>query len=225
MSRTFIIGDIHGRAKALEDCLVKSKFDLEKDVLIQLGDVCDHGGESRQAVEVLMKVKNLISIRGNHDARVELWLKTGFKDPDWLNNGGTETLISYEPISSEEKEKHKIFYQNQVNYHISDTNDLFVHAGFLHPQGPGKEADPSVLYWDRSMWFDALKAYDEGHSPPERLSLYNEIFIGHTPTLNYGIGQPMHVFNIWNLDTGAGTYGRLSIMELRTKEVIQSGAH
>ncbi len=33
---------------------------------------------------------------------------------------------------------------------------------------------------------------------------------------------PMHVCNIWNLDTGGGWYGKLTIMNLQTKEYWQS---
>lgn len=39
--RTLVMGDIHGGYKALMQCLERSKFDYEKDTLIQLGDICD----------------------------------------------------------------------------------------------------------------------------------------------------------------------------------------
>ncbi|ULT39931.1 hypothetical protein KRR40_34415 [Niabella defluvii] len=36
------------------------------------------------------------------------------------------------------------------------------------------------------------------------------------------MNQPLNAFNIWNLDTGAGSSGRLTIMDVDTKEYWQS---
>jgi hypothetical protein len=44
----------------------------------------------------------------------------------------------------------------------------------------------------------------------------NEIYIGHTPTVNWETDKPMHAINIFNLDTGAQQRGRLTIMDIRT---------
>jgi serine/threonine protein phosphatase 1 len=57
---------------------------------------------------------------------------------------------------------------------------------------------------------------------PKRLLLFNEIYIGHTPTLNYKITTPMHKANVWNIDTGAAFTGKLSILNIETKEFWQS---
>ena len=57
---------------------------------------------------------------------------------------------------------------------------------------------------------------------PKRLLLYNEIYIGHTPTLYYDVDVPMQGCNVWNVDTGAAFHGRLSAMDIDTKEFWQS---
>ena len=57
---------------------------------------------------------------------------------------------------------------------------------------------------------------------PKRLSLYDEIFIGHTPTTNYDTDAPMHKCNVWNVDTGAAFQGKVSMMDIDTKEFWQS---
>jgi serine/threonine protein phosphatase 1 len=57
---------------------------------------------------------------------------------------------------------------------------------------------------------------------PKRLKLFSEIYIGHTPTLYYGTDEPMQGCNVWNLDTGAAFYGKLSIMDINTKQFWQS---
>jgi serine/threonine protein phosphatase 1 len=57
---------------------------------------------------------------------------------------------------------------------------------------------------------------------PKRLKLFNEIYIGHTPTLFYDQDFPMNGANVWNIDTGAAFKGKLSILDIDTKEYWQS---
>jgi serine/threonine protein phosphatase 1 len=57
---------------------------------------------------------------------------------------------------------------------------------------------------------------------PNRLKLYHEIYIGHTPTINYKVDVPMNGCNVWNIDTGAAFTGKLSIMNIDTKQFFQS---
>ncbi len=57
---------------------------------------------------------------------------------------------------------------------------------------------------------------------PKKLQHYSEIYIGHTPTTNYGETKPMNAFNVWNIDTGAAFKGPLSVIEASSKEVWQS---
>jgi len=51
---------------------------------------------------------------------------------------------------------------------------------------------------------------------------FKEIYIGHTATTAWDKDTPMQAGNIWNLDTGAGFKGRLTIMDIDTKEFWQS---
>ena len=57
---------------------------------------------------------------------------------------------------------------------------------------------------------------------PKRLKLFNEIYIGHTPTVNYKIDVPMHKANVWNIDTGAAFMGKIACLDIETKEFWQS---
>jgi len=58
----------------------------------------------------------------------------------------------------------------------------------------------------------------------DRLRLFHQIFIGHTPTLHYDVETPMQCSNIINLDTGAGFNGKLSGMDINTQAYWQSDA-
>jgi serine/threonine protein phosphatase 1 len=54
------------------------------------------------------------------------------------------------------------------------------------------------------------------------LKHYSEIYIGHTPTLNFLKDKPMNAVNVWNVDTGAAFTGPLSAIDINTKEIFQS---
>ena len=57
---------------------------------------------------------------------------------------------------------------------------------------------------------------------PKRFTLYNEIYIGHTPVTRIGKTIPIQKACVWNLDTGAAFKGPLTIMDVDTKEFWQS---
>lgn len=57
---------------------------------------------------------------------------------------------------------------------------------------------------------------------PKRLTLYNEIYIGHTPVSRINKTIPVQMVNVWNVDTGAAFKGPLTIMDVDTKEFWQS---
>ena len=59
------MGDSHGAYKAFLQVMERSGFDYENDRLICLGDVSDGWPEVPELVEELLKIKNLVWVRGN----------------------------------------------------------------------------------------------------------------------------------------------------------------
>ena len=238
------MGDIHGGYKALMQCLERSKFDYEKDTLIQLGDVVDGWSEVFEVVEELNKIKNLITIRGNHDQWFVDWLNKG-KHPQLWDQGGYGTLSSYcRKLDKELQEvaggyisnllpldipsSHIRFFKKQNFYYILDDN-LFVHGGFnRHYDIDDLTFNSSnILMWDRGLWQSALgfKSMMKGVKENfqfKNVNKFKEIFIGHSSTTMWGENTPMNAANIWNLDTGGGWGGKLTIMDINTKEYWQS---
>ena len=136
-------------------------------------------------------------------------------------NGGKSTVESYKEYLLEDLDLHLEFFQRMKNYHIDDQNRLFIHAGYASMHGPEREVYSSNYRWDRTLWETAVamdkKLQKNSELYPKRLLLYNEIFIGHTPTLAIGITVPAHKANIWNMDTGAAYTGSISIMDIDSK--------
>lgn len=226
--RTLVIGDIHGGLKALIQLLERAKV-TETDTLIFVGDYVDGWSESSFTLRFLidLSTKNkCIFIKGNHDIWCENWLREGTTFDTWLFHGGKETIESYKTISVEEKQEHRNFIEQMKLYHIDDKNRLFVHAGFVSMHGPEREYSDTNLYYDRTLWEMAL-SLDKRISKdsilyPKRLKLFKEIYIGHTPTIHFGSYEPMNAQNVWNVDTGACFYGKLSCIDIVAKEIFQS---
>lgn len=241
----FAVGDIHGNHKALIQCLERSKFDKDKDTLIQLGDIADGWHEVYECVEELLSCKNLISLKGNHDDWFAKWIQTT-NHPDNWEQGGEGTLRSYtknlgfgygkeiHKWSGREyyktgmhpadlPETHRKFWLEQIPYFKDEQNNLFVHGGFnRHYTIEENMKTPHILWWDRDLFSAAMSA----HSGKQKLKFKEEfktIFIGHTQTFYWDEScVPMFVDKVINLDQGAGWNGKLTIMNVDTHEYWQS---
>ena len=229
--KTYVIGDIHGGLKALIQVLERAKISKE-DTLIFLGDFVDGWSESPAVLDFLIaleKSHNCIFIKGNHDDLVLQWLtgnKVDFNEQLWFQHGGKATALAYEKISTSEKETHITFLKSLQNYHIDAQNRLFIHAGFTNLKGVEHEYFKPLFYWDRTLWemVLALDSKIDSNSSiyPKRLQLYSEIFIGHTPVTQIGKTIPVHFSGVWNVDTGAAFKGKLTLMDVDSKEFFQS---
>ena len=228
MSRTLVIGDIHGGFKALEQVLKRADVN-EDDKLIFLGDYVDGWSGTPELLSYLIQLKeeqDCIFIRGNHDALVLGWFRTAESNPKWLQHGGDSTLKAYQEVNPTIKDLHRLFLENLTDYYVDKKNRLFLHAGFANMHGPSSEFYTNTVYWDRTLW-EMVLAMDTSLEPqdkryPARLKLFNEIYIGHTPTTRIGETVPVNLANVWNIDTGAAFKGPVTILDVDTKDYWQS---
>lgn len=222
----FCIGDIHGSYKGLIQCLERSSFNKEEDTLITLGDIADGWSQVPECIEELLSIKNLITIKGNHDEWTYEWLRDDSAPNIWTSQGGQATIDAYEK-QPHLKEKHLYeFFSKQLPYYIDESNRAFVHAGYTSLDGLGNETIEDEYWWDRKLWGIALGAknpFIRGDSElPKILRPHTEIFIGHTTTTRWGISTPINACNVWNIDTGGGWDGKITIMNIDSKEFFQS---
>ena len=242
--RKFVMCDIHGAHRALLQCLERSSFDYNNDLLIQLGDVTDGFDEVYECVEELLKIKNLVAIRGNHDEWFNQFCESGYHEQHWAQ-GGKGTVNSYSKYSgkkpnfiaskffgftvniepSDIPEKHKAFFRDQQLYHIDADNNCFVHAGFNRYQSFYDQRE-EMYYWDRSLFIDAME-FEQLKTKIsdikfEAVTHFNKIYIGHTNTIMWKTDKPITAANVVNMDTGAGWGGKLSMMDVGTNELFQS---
>lgn len=230
------MGDLHGAWRALMQCLERSKFDCQKDTLIQLGDVADGHEEVYECVDTLLTIPGLIAIRGNHDEWLRQYIETGYHPVLWTY-GGNATARSYLKRLGKERlifrggigyktalnpgdipKRHQRFFRQQVLYYLDESGNCFVHGGFDR-EVPFERQHPEIFYWDRDLWKAALSC--TGERLPMK-SWIESVYIGHTSTIGWKTDRPMYAAGVWNLDTGAGSGGRLTIMDVKTKEYWQS---
>lgn len=246
---TYVLGDLHGAHRAFKQVLERSNFNKDSDRLIFLGDVCDGWSEVYECVEELLSIKNLVVIRGNHDEWFNQYITTGTHPAHWTH-GGTETLRSYAKHSEREvtvriklggtftdltkwdiPDTHVRFFNDALPYFIDNTN-VFVHGGFNRHFTIDDQQVSDIFWWDRDLWLQALSANTIADNRYSNLRFkdkwINKVFIGHTPTINWKdtnkkcIDVPMFADKVINVDTGAGFWGKLTLMNVDTLQYFQS---
>lgn len=228
MQKTYVIGDIHGGFKALIQVLERAGVS-SSDTLIFLGDYVDGWSQPVEVVDFLINLSNkqpCYFIQGNHEELLLQWLKNQKDNPLWRQHGGESSIKAYQNVSDATRQKHIKFFENLQPYYLDEQKRLFVHAGFSNLKGVDYEYFTNFFWWDRTLWELALatdKQLSVSESAyPARLKIYHEIFIGHTPTTHFGETVPMNRQNVWNIDTGAAFDGKLTIMDVNSKQFWQS---
>ncbi|RDC61929.1 metallophosphoesterase [Adhaeribacter pallidiroseus] len=234
--KRFVLSDSHGGYRAIRQCLERCGFNQEQDQLFFIGDVVDGWSETKESIALLLTIPNLIYLLGNHDQwALQYYTGNFFSVADendaeldmWLVQGGAATLKSYglkEGIPAE----HLQFLLNAKSYHVTPDNILLVHAGF-DPEMDLAKTNSEYLIWSRNFIKQHYQAYHKLKRNPFskeelRVAPYKEIYLGHTPTISFEKKQtlPLTMGNVILMDTGAAFTGRLSVMDMDTKEVWQS---
>lgn len=132
--RLFAIGDIHGCFDSLHE-LVEHKIQLQKnDKLVLLGDYIDRGDKSKEVIDFIIKLLedgyDLVPLLGNHEAMLLDAHNNKENIFNWMQNGGAETLRSFEISSLSDMESKYLMFFKDLRCYYSFGEFLFVHAGF-----------------------------------------------------------------------------------------------
>ena len=204
--RSFVIGDIHGCATALNRLI--DQLDLvEDDRVIILGDAVDRGPDSYQVLETLIELQQtceLIYIMGNHEEMM-LAAIDGRGVEEWLRHGGVATLESYGGQFQDIPDSHLDLLDSTVRY-WEGPNEICIHANLE----PGVE-----LRRQRSNWlrWNKLSGREFPH-PSGKL-----VICGHSGIMG---GVPQYRNGWLCLDTLVYGGGTLSALDLVTQEILQS---
>lgn len=213
MTRTLVIGDIHGCRQELLHLLERVDADPFRDRLIFLGDYVDRGPDSRGVIEEILSLRRqfsqTITLKGNHE-EVLLSFLAGVDREFYLDIGGRETLSSYgcaEPFdydcSINIPDSHQSFLYNLLPY-WEDENYIYVHAG-LRPGVHLTQQSSDWLYWAAGGRFAGQK-YDFG----------KKVIFGHSV-----VASPLVEEDKIGLDTGAVYGGTLTCLILPEMKFVQ----
>lgn len=177
-NRRLIIGDVHGRYRALREALERAGYDEKEDILYSVGDFCDRGRDNLEVLEYLSSLENFRPVLGNHDAWLQDYLRTGYVSDNWYsNNGGWTTVESLVGVSENVK-KRLSSWLDAIPYCRVDDGIVIVHGGpvgrtmadIARPRDWNIERDardiPDEL-WDRKYLRTAL-LYKEWMKSDER---------------------------------------------------------
>ena len=214
------VGDIHGRSDLLDDVFNRIDRDLQdfpdlQAVEVYLGDYVDRGPDSCGVIDRLIarsRDREIMPLRGNHDAFLEEMLEGSARLGQWQQLGGLETMLSYgvmmrAPSTRQGLERmhkewcaavphdHREFFARlQTSYTIGGY--FFVHAGVR----------PGVAL-DRQSEEDLMWIRDEFHR--SKVNHGKIVVHGHSPVV-----APEFCGNRINIDTCAYASGELTCLRL-----------
>jgi serine/threonine protein phosphatase 1 len=207
--KTFVIGDVHGRAAQLRRLVEMLPRDPDRDTLVLLGDLIDRGEDVPGTVEEAVRLQReagaapVVVLRGNHEQMLLDFVDKG--DSLWLNDliGSENTFAQYTghdmglvleddldavraEIAAAVPPAHLDFFRQRPLYY-EDDYALYVHAGLDSNKHP-RDTDPQLLLWTRNPDFFRFyygKPCIFGHTPTQFLPLLGRlgrhgIYISHS---------------------------------------------
>ena len=209
--RDFVVGDVHGCFRTLEQCLVEVRFDQDRDRLFSVGDLVNRGPHSLEAVDWLTDGRIAGAAAGNH----EIWtlgsLVNGryLLSRDWRAGIGHQdlgrwisTLVEL-PLGIEVETSHGpvgIVHAGVVNRSWLETAKGIKYArskaiavALLGGEGDGWDGKPGTEV-------EGLKALVTGHEP---------------------FRTPQTDGHWWRIDTGAGFWedGSMTLLRIEPEPI------
>jgi diadenosine tetraphosphatase ApaH/serine/threonine PP2A family protein phosphatase len=191
---TFAVGDIHGCFRSLQELLGKIQaYAAEHETgdykLVFLGDYVDRGPDSAQCVAMLRKLEaenpnGVVCLMGNHEQMMYSDYDENPEIHGWLDNGGYQTLKSYE--GDMDRLKSDVEWMRRLLVYHQDEHRFYVHAGLI-PGPPMTTQGKHVMLWVREEFLWSRHRWDK------------YVVHGHSPTT----GLPDVKDNRCNLDTGS----------------------
>ncbi|MCI5221443.1 MAG: serine/threonine protein phosphatase [Candidatus Electrothrix sp. AR4] len=207
ISKTCVIGDIHGCFNSLKKLL--KLVENEAESFVFLGDYIDRGPDSKQVVDAILKLKkrqrDVVTLLGNHEIMLIDYLR-GHNDATFMKAGGGATLASYgikpktPPAQVKEllPEEHINFF-NELPLLREDQHGIYVHAG-LEPGVHLTRQVSSYCLWIRDEFIRSSYKF------------VKPVIFGHTV-----FRDPLVQKNKIGIDTGAVYGGKLTALLLPEK--------
>ncbi len=203
MTRTIVIGDIHGCFDELTDLLRFAELQSD-DRVVAVGDLVTKGPKNREVLDLFIDDQRFSSVVGNHDRKLRQKLRG---EPVRLTREQREALGQLEGDANRYAN-----YLRSLPYTIDLGTHMVVHAG-IRPGVPLDEQTASDLTEIRTMGADPTKRkgvpwYEVYRGP-------KTILFGHWPKK-----KPHRAEFAIGLDTGCVYGKKLTAYVIETGEFI-----
>ncbi|MFS4457506.1 metallophosphoesterase [Maribacter sp. 2304DJ31-5] len=194
MSKTFVIGDLHGCYDEFIE--LSNQIGITKnDLVISLGDIVDRGNKSVELYNYFKNRENSIVLMGNHERKHQ------------------RGILSYsqEIVKVQFADEYTEFvkWTETLPYFFETNEAIIVHAFFEHDKKL-QEQKQEVLSGTNSGSKYLENKYEEG-------KFWSDYYKGEKPII-YGhhvVGDKPKIYNnTYGIDTGACHGGKLTIIEL-----------
>lgn len=206
--RKFVIGDIHGNYKELENLLNKINPDFKQDTLIFLGDYIDRGPQSYKVIQLLINIQenygneNVVLLRGNHEQMAINNIKYDRID---LYNGYDKTFKDFNKNKDSIENYYNFF--NSLPLYYEDESFIYVHGG-VRPGVTMEKQDELDLLWIREEFYESS------------ITFAKPVIFGHTPTIHInGTYSPLIKKDRIGIDTGLAYGGKLTALEIENGKI------
>ncbi len=209
MSRTIVIGDVHGCDRELEDLLAVLSPGAADRVLF-VGDMVNRGPNTSGVLRIARTLPGVRCALGNHELRLLEYHRT--KDDSRLKPYDRETLAVMSAADW------KFLHAMEDHIELPEYGAVVVHAGFL-PGSPWREQPRSV--------FTRIQVIDASGQAKKRSECRDGVFwadrwagpplvvYGHTPTK-----QVRRSLNSVGIDTGVAYGGALTAFVFPQRELV-----
>ena len=212
MTRTVIVGDVHGCSDELQILLDRVGF-TSSDRLVFVGDLVARGPNSRGVLDIARRNQAQI-VRGNHEDRLLSWhwamaarARGEFSLPPDLNR------VHLDVVQTLTDEDWELLQRTHVTLFMQEHSTLVVHAGLV-PGVSLDSQDPATMMSIRSIGTRG-EARDRGGATPwgARWIGPPHVIFGHAASLE----PQIHPWAT-GIDTGCVYGGYLTAMVLRFGE-------
>lgn len=221
----YAMSDLHGCYDKYISMLEKINFG-DNDTLYILGDIVDRGPDGIKILQAIMKRKNVIALRGNHDFLAYYLLKTlslGQQDSitenyrGWIFDGGLPTQEGFDKLDETEQKSLLLYMSYMPIYEEIEVNGNKFFMSHTVPERARMQSFEKLLWQE---FIIGEPEYEKVYFPDKF------IVTGHTPT---GFIDPEYKGRIWKsnkhiaIDCGAVFGNPLGCICLDTLEEFYVG--
>lgn len=200
----YIVGDIHGQWRLLQDALDRVNFQPTRDRVFCVGDLIDRGSASVDCLSLVFEPW-FFSVLGNHEVLAKDALDAGGGQlwDLWFANGGSWVL-------GENPREVKRILSDALRYlpYAREIPAAGKRLGIVHAEPPRDwqrlqwqgQVDTTALVWSRTRFKQQDQSHVEG---------IDAVAVGHTT-----VAEPGWLGNVRYLDTGAFHTGTLTLVPI-----------